>query len=247
MNKFNEKMIKFYNFLLDIIYPPDIKCIFCGDDIENFKDKPYCKNCEKELNLNNSNTCEKCAGELLGEEKICDFCQHKKRHFKKLVAPLKYDNIVRNTIIKFKDKKAKYLARGFSVLMNKSLIENKIEFDYIIPVPISKKSLFKRKYNQSKLLAIQLGKITNKEVLDILDYSKDIKKQKTLNYKERLENMKDAFVVKKEYIKIIKNKNILIVDDIITTCSTVDNCAKALKKYPKNIYICGISRNSIKK
>ena len=101
--------------------------------------------------------------------------------------------------------------------------------DVIIPIPLRHTRLLKRRYNQSALLAKELGKLTGIKV----DYSSVVKIKMTrpqveCSGVERLKNVKDSFMVKKT--ENIRGKRILLVDDVMTTGSTLKECALAIKK-----------------
>lgn len=83
----------------------------------------------------------------------------------------------------------------------------------------------KRYFNHSKFLAEELSKLLKIPCVEALKKIKDTKEQKSLTFKERRENVKDVFALTKS----VKNKKILLVDDIATTCSTLDACAEKLK------------------
>ncbi|MDE6583416.1 MAG: hypothetical protein K2K31_02040, partial [Clostridia bacterium] len=101
-----------------------------------------------------------------------------------------------------------------------------------------------RTFNQSKLLAEELGKILGKEVKILFTKTRDDKEQKFLNYQERLGHLKDMYVLNNVHLK--STDRVMIVDDILTTCSTVDYCAGLISKKVKDVYVCGIARNKIK-
>ena len=102
--------------------------------------------------------------------------------------------------------------------------------DYMVCVPMSKARLRKKGFNHSLLLAKDLSKLSNIIFLkDALIKIKDTKTQVGLNYDERKRNLKNSFILKEKYKNTLKNKNILIVDDVFTTGSTINECAKALK------------------
>jgi competence protein ComFC len=113
------------------------------------------------------------------------------------------------------------------IMIDKLSIEN-INFDYILYVPLHKKRERKRGFNQSKIIANQLGKELGVEVLDILERSKNTRRLFELDEKERKQELKNVFKISKD-IKNYTNKNILLIDDIFTTGSTVNEISKLLK------------------
>lgn len=113
------------------------------------------------------------------------------------------------------------------IMLDKLSIEN-INFDYILYVPLHKKRERKRGFNQSKIIANQLGKELGIEVLDILERSKNTRRLFELDEKERKQELKNVFKISKD-IENYTNKNILLIDDIFTTGSTVNEISKLLK------------------
>ena len=113
------------------------------------------------------------------------------------------------------------------IMIDKLSIEN-INFDYILYVPLHKKRERKRGFNQSKIIANQLGKELGVEVLDILERSKNTRRLFELDEKERQQELKNVFKISKD-IKNYTNKNIILIDDIFTTGSTVNEISKLLK------------------
>ena len=99
----------------------------------------------------------------------------------------------------------------------------------------------KRGYNQSLLLAKEIGKILNKPVReDLLIKVKDNLPQKELNFKDRQENLKGVFrtINRKE----LKDKNILLVDDVMTTSATANICSDLLKRHCKKVFVSVFAR-----
>ncbi len=113
------------------------------------------------------------------------------------------------------------------IMIDKLSIEN-INFDYILYVPLHKKRERKRGFNQSKIIANQLGKELGVEVLDILERSKNTRRLFELDEKERKQELKNVFKISKD-IENYRNKKVLLIDDIFTTGSTVNEIAKSLK------------------
>lgn len=109
------------------------------------------------------------------------------------------------------------------------LKDSQTEFDFIIPVPITKKDLFARGYNQSAVLAKALSRLTKKEaLLDAVIKIRETLPQRTLTRRERIKNVAGAFSLR-EPQKFL-NKKVLIVDDVVTTGATLREIAYLFKK-----------------
>ena len=242
MNKIKNVFKKLGNKILDIVFPINNKCIFCNEEIVDFEITPYCENCEKEA-FNNENKCVKCDTQIKQGNIICDSCQKHKRSFIKCYCPLNYQDDVRKSIIRFKDDNATYLAKSYAKLIFDYINKENINFDLITFVPSHKTKIKQRGYNPAQILAKELGLLYNKPVIETLAKVSITQAQKTLTFANRQENLKNSMVVINS--KAIKNKTILIVDDIITTCATIDCCCNLLKTYTKNLYACAIARNHI--
>lgn len=155
----NQKNRNFFNkisiFLNKYIFPNDFKCIFCGNDIANFCDKPYCENCKKILPFISENRCLICSNEINNEATICGSCQKHPLHFKKLFSPFRYEGIVKKSVLNYKYNNSKYLAKGYALILSK-LLRN-LDVDLITFVPMSKNE--ERYFNHSKLLVEELSKL----------------------------------------------------------------------------------------
>lgn len=166
-------------------------------------------------------------------------------YYKEQIYIFEYKEIVRELIIKYKFNDCSYLYRTFSTLFskNKKLLEILKTYDKIIPVPISKKRLKERGYNQSELIAKEIAKIAginfeNNSIIKI----KNNKRQSELSKKEREENVIGTYKLKENIINT--NQNILLFDDIITTGNTLKECSKILiKTNPKKIGIFTIAKD----
>ena len=236
------------NFLkkfLNLLFPKKLKCIFCGRDIPSFDEQPYCDDCKKADFFNNSDfRCKCCDTPLNVDEGYCYHCKKNHKEFDKATSPFVYEDFAKKVVINFKSNNAKYLAEPMGKLMAERVKAENFDFDLIIPTPLSEKSLKKRGYNQSQLLAEEISKILEKPIRsDILLKIKETKHQKELGFNDRQNNLKDAFHI--EHPKEIKNKKILLVDDIMTTGATANQCAKALKKYCSDIYVVVFARRKL--
>ena len=142
----------------------------------------------------------------------------------------KYEGQIRKLILdyKFNEKSYLYLTFVNFLLKNKKIFENIKNYDTIMPVPISKKRLKTRGYNQSLLIAKEIAQRTNLKLMnDCLIKTKNIIEQSKLNKEDRIQNIQGVYKLKN--MKLIENKKILLIDDIYTTGSTVNECSKMLR------------------
>lgn len=158
-----------------------------------------------------------------------------------------YEKTLRKLLLKFKFKESAYLANTFIEILtkNQEFIENLKKYDYIIPVPMYTTNKKIRGYNQTELLAKQINyKFNIKYQNNILLKTKQNKKQSELTEKERIENVKNVYELQKS--EQIKNKNILLLDDIYTTGNTIKACKKELAKAkPKKIDVLVMAKRNI--
>ena len=247
--KIIEKILKFKDLLLDGLYPDKFKCILCGKDLNC--DGFFCEQClenkEDEI-FNIGHKCQICDMKIKNDNKICDHCKdklsHKSLYFKKCFCPLNYSRKVRSAILKLKSDNGKFLLKPFSkLIVNRLNDEKDLNIDFVTFVPSHKKTIKKRGYNQSKLLAEEISSLLNIPLIETLEKNVLTKTQKNLDYTTRQENLRDSMrlLIDKN---LIKDKNILLVDDIVTTGATVNTCANLLSK-AKNVYVCAIARNQI--
>ena len=146
-----------------------------------------------------------------------------------------YKGIVKKLIYNFKYKPyLSDLKKSLVELFYESIIQQEIfqkaysSCPILVPIPLYGKRLRKRGYNHSKLLAEGLAEKLNLKLVGALQRTKETKSQFGLKLKERKENLKDAFTLNTNYA--IHNTNVFLVDDILTTGSTLFEAAKVLKK-----------------
>lgn len=143
----------------------------------------------------------------------------------------KYEKNIRKLILRFKFKENAYLAGLFAEIIskNKEFVQNLKQYDYIVPVPMYIENKNIRGYNQTELLAKSIkDKFEIDYIQDAIIKIKQNRKQSSLNEKERVENVKDTY--KLQNSKELKNKKILLLDDIYTTGSTINACREELIK-----------------
>ena len=134
------------------------------------------------------------------------------------------------------DKKT-YLCRYIAEIMKEKFLFENIEADYILYVPLHKKRLRKRGFNQAEKIAKKLSELIDIPVLDCVIRVKNTKRLYNMDKKSRQKELKNGFDVK-DNIYLIKNKNVILIDDIFTTGSTANEISKLLKlNSVNNIYI----------
>jgi len=230
--------------LFDILFPKSYSCVICSDEIF---DNPYeiCKDCEKGLSFLSGNLCLHCYDYVLGDGNYCKRCKGKKFVCDRAVAPFEYKDLVKKLILGLKYSNKKYYANGLAKYMSDCVVKNELDFDYIMAVPLCEKRLKTRGYNQAFLLAEKISEILNKPLIDgNLIRVKETPTQTNLTYQERKLNMKDAFKVFDK--KQIKDKSILIVDDVYTTGATINACCSALKKAGSGKVYCVTVGHTVK-
>ena len=177
----------------------------------------------------------------IGEGYLCDKCGKELRKYRidlienEKFYIFKYKDIIRKKLIEYKFNDKPYLFRMFCeiILEDKKTCEFLKSYDIIIPVPVHRKRKRLRGYNQSELIAKELAKkLKLKVYTDVLVKINNNKVQSKLNKEERMKNVKNVYkIINKEKIK---NKNIIILDDIYTTGATINECIKELEKTDAN-------------
>lgn len=144
----------------------------------------------------------------------------------------KYEGQIRKLLIDYKFNDKPYLYKTFSriILDNKKMTDFINNYEIIIPVPIHKKRLNSRGYNQSELLVREISKeLKNiKFINNLLIKTKNNVAQSTLTKGQRISNVKNIYKVQNN--NLIKGRSVILVDDIYTTGSTVNECSKLLKE-----------------
>lgn len=168
---------------------------------------------------------------MLQKEAVFKIEDYKDKNFEKLFYCFKYEGNIRKLILNYKFNEKSYLYKTFVnfLLKNEKWVEIFKNCDTIIPIPISKKRKKERGYNQSLLIAKELNKKLQLSLNNNCLYKvKDTIEQSKLNKEERKKNIQGVY--KLENQEKLKNKKILLIDDIYTTGNTIEEVSKTLKK-----------------
>ncbi|MCF8130022.1 MAG: ComF family protein [Deltaproteobacteria bacterium] len=222
--------------LAQIIYPP--RCVICGDFLwrapldAGESPNPICRNCSSDFSPIEAPLCTIC-GKPFGSNDIenhpCEDCLRKKPFFEGAYAPFIYDGSILEAVLRFKYGQKTFMADALGPLLTEFV---KARFTLrepflIMPVPLHPKRLRERGFNQSLLLAkqIALGLGGKVDFLSLVRTKHTIP-QTTLSKKERRKNVQNAFLLKNP--ESVRERNILLVDDVTTTGNTLNECAKVL-------------------
>lgn len=232
-------MIGFWKKIKDVLLPP--RCICCRKYIEKMG---ICDSCWSEIKWISEPKCKICGQP--SEYETCEYCVTEENFFDRAVSVMMYEEPARHLILKFKDGEGTLYAPIFAQWLNRIIQDFSQEIDFLVPVPISLRRRFKRKYNQTELLCLELQKLSGLNYEPkILEKIKETAPQKSLNRKNRLRNLRKTFSVNEKIS--VKNKVILLIDDVITTGATANACAELLKKAgAAKVYVATLARVILK-
>lgn len=220
-----------WDSFLDIVYPRDIRCDICGAKRSDILRHGVCEACELRLPFIEPPLCPRCGKMMLVEDKLCSDCERISHSFYKGISIFEFSTEVKRLIHRYKYKGEKHLSIPMIYWMTEGLKNYRWDFDTIVPVPLHPIRERERGFNQADLLARGLSRnmgvaLANKSLFRV----KDTPHQTRLDRQERLRNLMDAFEVGKmnKGSKVFKGKTVLLVDDVYTTGSTVDQCARVL-------------------
>jgi len=219
--------------LFDWLYPK--RCPVCEDIVMPEGNRCVCAECESKIPYIKGARCYICGKELEDERtEYCHDCavrlKEKTLFFRQGIAPLKYNATMRRTMEKLKYLNKREYAEFFAKCIADTYGERikSWEADYIVPVPIHKRRFVKRGYNQAALIAEHINRALGLELKDdILIRTRNTKAQNKLNDKDRRKNVTGAFKIQKN---VVQYKKVVLVDDIYTTGSTINSCARILKE-----------------
>jgi len=214
-------------FVLQLLFP--LRCPVCDGIVRPFGEK-ICLECLRELKLLTPPWCMKCGKKMLTEGELCRDCSQRERKYIRGRALYEYSSAA-PSIYRLKYGKRQEYADFFGEEMARYLGEfiNECRADAIVPIPLHKRRQRKRGYNQALLLAKALGHYTGIPVRgNLLRRVKNTAPLKRQNAYERQNNLKKAFIITENDVKL---NTIIIVDDIYTTGSTIDEAAAVLLQH----------------
>lgn len=233
--------MKILKDILEVFFPSH--CIFCEKIIS--KEALFCSDCWQKLQFITEPKCKICSYpfevEIPHMKPLCSKCLVKKPAYDKAITIFRYNHVIRKAISDFKYRDQTFLAKKFAKILSDKFRNEIVDADLICAVPLHPKRLQKRKFNQAVLVGRNLS--SQKFIPDLLWRVANTAPQITLRKKQREKNLKRAFMVNKKYRNLVKNKKIILLDDVMTTGATLENCAKALKKFKaKEVIVATIAK-----
>lgn len=218
--------------ILELLYPPI--CLVCGGD----EREPFCHSCQKCVVPVLPPFCDRCGALVDAGRLVCESCERQNPPYDWVHSLGRYEGSLEKAIhlMKYEGKTA--LAPPLGKLLAHSLLgderlfdhrlENSLLFDFIVPTPLHPARQRERGFNQSELLAQTIAKVTGWKLnANGLIRVKKTRIQARLNRVERIGNVIGAFETVRPFY--FKGKSILLVDDVMTTSSTLRECARVLK------------------
>lgn len=212
--------------LLSLLFPK--KCILCGKRVNNI----ICNHCFVAISKQN----------------LFHLQNYSHQSFQKHLYMFSYEGEIRKIILNYKFNNQSYLLDYFVeiIIKNEKICRFLKTYDIIIPVPIHKKRKNERGYNQSELISKVIAKELNiKHFTDVLVKTMNTTPQSSLTKNERFANSKNVYKI--QNIQKIKEKRVILFDDIFTTGATANSCARLLKENGvKEILIFTIAKDILK-
>ena len=217
--------MKLVDWLLDLIYPP--RCAFCRRLLSG-REKGVCRFCRPKLPY------------VPSDGQVQHF-----RNVDKCLSPLYYHGSVKDSLHRYKFGGATAYADIYSEFIVKCIDENQISCDSITWVPLSRRRLRRRGYDQAELLAKLIAKHLGQSPVRLLKKQRDTPPQsKTGSVEKRRANIAGAYACLRP--ELVQGKQVLLVDDIVTTGATLSEAARVLKKAGAKEVICATLARSLR-
>jgi ComF family protein len=230
--------------VLDLVYPP--LCIVCREPVTD--PDSLCPSCWQTLHFLDGPCCAACGLPFEidpGEGTLCGACLARPPDFDKARAIVRYDEASRKPVLALKHADRLDLVPAFGRWLDRTGRPLLAECDMVVPVPLHRSRLWKRRYNQSAELARALARRAGvpAEPL-VLTRSRPTPSQGEMpSASARRRNVQGAFAVPKHCRNTVRDRRVLLVDDVLTTGATANACARALKRAgARSVFVLALAR-----
>jgi competence protein ComFC len=220
--------------VIDWVFPP--QCVGCGKLGE-----VLCADCFNSIHFLRTGLCQRC-GYPRGKKLECNGCGEIHPHFIEQRSLAVYNGVIEKSVIRLKYKNDLAMGLAYSRSLANLVETSGWQVDVVVPVPLSKERLKSRGYNQAAVLAFPLAlelqlPMDDKSIIKIKDTGTQVK----LGARERQANLAGAYEPLGNHLR---NRSVLVVDDVITTGSTINECALAiLNAGAKEVYGLSLGRS----
>jgi len=214
---------------LTLLYPPH--CVMCKADLA--RGEYLCAPCNETARRIRPPFCKTCSQPFDGaieQEFSCSNCAQRHFHFECAVTCYQSKGIIRELLHRFKYEGEFYLRHPLGAWLAEGLADSRLageKFDYLVPVPLHPSRERDRQFNQARVLAKIAGVQTGTPLLDCLKRVRKTTTQTRFDRAERMENLLNAFKMRNN--GSVQGKQLVLIDDVFTTGSTVNECARVLK------------------
>jgi ComF family protein len=219
-----------FGALSSLFYPA--ACVVCSRDVE--RTEYLCENCRSRAPRIAAPFCAKCSEPFSGaitQTFSCANCGHRRLHFDSAVAAYRSRGLVRKLVHQFKYGQQRHLRHPLAEWLGETMNDPRLRvqgFDLIVPVPLHPARERERGFNQATLLAELLARQIEVPLRAVLERIRYTTTQTAYDRAERMENLHDAFRLRKNMN--VRELHVLLIDDVLTTGSTLSECARVLKE-----------------
>ncbi len=224
-------------------------CVACQAVFPFGEEGPFCTSCESQIKLQPRSQCTLCGDAFFHDDissHVCGECLKDPPPFQKAWSVFELGEVLKKTVHGLKYLSKESTLSWFGKRLTESIQHQMSEviFDVLMPVPLHTWRLWRRGYNQSLLLARQIQKqskipIDTKNLIRV----KYEKSQVAKTREERIKSMRGSFAVRNP--ENLKNKKVLLIDDVYTTGATVRECSKVLKKAGAQVFVLTLARTPL--
>lgn len=233
MFSFGKEVRAYWQSFIRLVYPAS--CPVCKIPLLLYE-AYLCSSCVLKIKAVNHRNCVKCARALppYGPSRnVCATCLNHRPFYRRGYAILKYESPVKTIFHEIKFQNKPWLLKVFASLVQEFTVSHPAftAYDVMIPIPLDGQKVRERGFNQAEMIArmVQRSVPENKiEIRNLIQKRKKTLPQSQLKRHDRLKNLNGAFSIKNPHE--IKGKHVLLIDDIFTTGSTINECAKLLKE-----------------
>lgn len=215
---------------LDIVLPP--LCMACRTPVDAVG--RLCAECWGAVDFIAAPYCETCGLPFpydVGEEALCARCAASPPHFERARAAVRYGDVARRVVAGFKYGDRLHLVPALAAWLERAGGVLLADADLLVPVPLHRRRLFARRFNQAAMLALALsGRCGVPAAVSALVRHRSTPTQTGLDRAQRARNVRGAFLVPEKERTAVANGRIVLIDDVMTTGATADACARALSR-----------------